>query len=451
MSPHDPAVATDRHERPVELLRDLIRFETVNPPGNERPCIEWLDDLLGAYGVETETYAADPDRPNLLARIPGGDAPPLLLYGHVDVVPVTGQEWTHDPFEAVLEGGFVWGRGALDMKGPLAMLLAAFLRVADAGEPPAGDLLFLAVADEESGGDEGLGFLVEEHPELFADVEYALGEFGGFSMDVGGVETYPIQVNEKQVCWLEATFRGESGHASLPTTGTATAAAGEFLASLEDTRLPVHVTPPVRAMLEALAAELPEEEAAGIRALTDPERTDATLEAMGDRGRMFDALLHNTASATMVHGGDKENVVPEEVTVFLDCRLVPGQEPADVIAELRAATALEAAADRGVDVDLEVVRYEPGPPDADLGLFGDLAAVIEDATDGVAIPFVLFGASDARHLARVDVQSYGFTPMQLGDLPFLELAHSGDERIPVETVGWGADRVYEAIRQYGEH
>lgn len=442
MGAEEAEVATDLHERPVDLLQELIRFETVNPPGNERACIEWIADILDVYDIDSETYATDPDRPNLLARIPGGDAPPLLLYGHVDVVPVTDQEWTHDPFAGVVEDGFVWGRGALDMKSGVAMLLATFLRFAVADDPPAGDLLFLAVSDEESGGDDGLRFLVEEHPELFADVEYALGEFGGFSFEFGGIETYPIQTNEKQVCWLEATFRGESGHASLPTAGTAVGKMARFLAALDGERLPVHITVTAEAMINAIADALDDEEQAVMyRALLDPDQTDAVLDAMGPEGRMLDAILHNTVNATMVHGGDKENVVPEEVTVFMDCRLVPGQEPPDVIAEIEAVTGVD-------DVDFEVIRFDHGPPEADLGLFDDLAAVLEDATDGVAIPLLMFGATDGRHLAAVDVQSYGFIPMQLGDLPFLGLVHSGDERIPVEAVDWGTERLVEAVRRY---
>jgi acetylornithine deacetylase/succinyl-diaminopimelate desuccinylase-like protein len=436
-------VETDVHGRPTELLQELIRFETVNPPGDERPCIEWIGELCAAYGIEYETYASDPDRPNLLAWIPGGDAPPLLLYGHVDVVPVEEEEWTHDPFAGVVDDGYVWGRGALDMKSGVAMFLSAFLRTAVADEQPAGDLLFLAVSDEEGGGDEGLGFLVEEHPELFADVEYALGEFGGFNFELGGVETYPIQVNEKQVCWLEATFDGQSGHASLPTADTAMGELAEFVGAVDGNRLPVHVTPAVETMIERLADAVPSEHAAELRGLLDPDRTDEILDRMDDDGRMFDALLHNTANVTQVRGGDKENVVPGEATAFLDCRLVPGQGPEDVVAEMQALT--------DADPEFEVVRYDPGPPDADLGLFEELADHLERATDdGVAVPFVMFAATDGRHLAEVGVQSYGYTPMQVGDLPFLDLVHSSDERIPVEAVEWGTDRVVDVIEEYGQ-
>lgn len=438
MTAHDPPVSTDVHEQPVELLRELIRFETVNPPGNECACIEWVAELLDAYGVAYETYARDPDRPNLHATLSGEGGPPLLLYGHVDVVPVTGQEWSHDPFDAVLEDGFVWGRGALDMKSGVAMFLATFLRLASEGAPP-GDVHLLVVSDEEGGGDDGLGWLVDEHPALFDGVEHALGEFGGYSLEIGGVETYPIQVNEKQVCWLEATFRGNSGHASLPTSETAMAKMAAFVDALDGARLPVHVTPPAAAMFEALADAVPAREQE-FRGLLDPARTDEVLDKLGEDGRSFDAILHNTANPTVIRGGDKENVVPEEVSLLLDCRLVPGQEPDDVIAELCELTGQEPA--------FEVRRFDPGPPSADLDVFELFGEVLERETGGVAVPLLMSGGTDGRHLSKVDVQSYGFTPMQLGELPFLDLIHSGDERIPAETVTWGTERVYEAVQAY---
>ena len=440
MEIHDPEVSTDMHERPVDILRELLRFETVNPPGDERACIEWIGELLDSYGIEYDTYARDPDRPNLSATVPGGDGPPLLLYGHVDVVPVTGQEWTHDPFEGVLEDDQVWGRGALDMKSGVAMYIAAALRFASADEQPPGDVHLLVVSDEEAGGDEGLAYLVDEHPELFADIDHALGEFGGYNLDIAGVEAYPIQVNEKQVCWLEATFRGNSGHASLPVEDTAMGKMASFVETVDAERLPVHVTPPAAQLVEGLADALPPAEAEQMRALLDPERTNEVLDEMDADSQTFDAILHNTANPTVVDGGDKENVVPEAVSVVIDCRLVPGQEPEDVMAELRTLT--------GLDPEFEVRRFDPGPSSADLDVFEELGAILEEATGGTAVPHLMPGATDGRHLAAVDVQSYGFTPMQVGDLPFLDLVHSGDERIPADAVEWGTDRVYEAVDRY---
>lgn len=433
------------HERPADLLGQLIQFETVNPPGDERECVEWIADRLADYGVDAETYAMDPDRPNLLARLPGGDAPALLLYGHVDVVPTTGQDWTHPPFSGLVEDGYVWGRGALDMKGGVSMMLSTFLRAAAEDVDLAGDLLLCIVSDEEGGGDHGAGFLVEEHPELFEDVEYALGEFGGFAAEIAGERFYPIQVNEKQVCWLRAIFRGEGGHGSRPREKSALSDMARAITAVSENRLPVRIVPTVEEMIEAIAAELPPEVDDEFRALLDPERTDEVLDALGEDGELFDAILHDTANPTVVRGGDKENVIPSEVSVTLDCRLLPGQGRSDIEAELREVIPDD------VDVEFETIRHEPFPAETDEGLFELLAGVLEDSDpDGTAVPYILPGGTDGRHLARVGVQSYGFTPLNLpADFEFMSLVHAADERMPIECLEFGAEAMYEAVVRYG--
>ena len=210
------------YERPAELLQRLIRFNTTNPPGNERQCVEWIGEVLREGGYETKILAKDPERPNLLARLEGrGEAPSLLLQGHVDVVSVQGQNWQHLPFEGKNIDGWVWGRGALDMKGGVAMMLSAFLRAKAEGFTPPGDVLLLVLSDEESGSDYGAKYLVEEHAELFDGVRYAIGEAGGFSLYVGRRRFYPIHVAEKQVCWLRAVLHGPGGHGRIDVGGRA--------------------------------------------------------------------------------------------------------------------------------------------------------------------------------------------------------------------------------------
>src|SRR3954447_26269817 len=184
MSEADHAALRDR---PAELLQRLIRFETVNPPGSERECVGWIESLLSEAGIETRILAADDERPNLIARLPGkGESAPLLLQGHVDVVPVSGQDWTRPPFAAEEADGFIWGRGTLDMKGAVAMMVAALLRAREQGLEPSGDVLLCVLSDEEAGGDCGAQFLVSEHADLFEGVRYSLGEFGGFTLHAGG-------------------------------------------------------------------------------------------------------------------------------------------------------------------------------------------------------------------------------------------------------------------------
>jgi acetylornithine deacetylase/succinyl-diaminopimelate desuccinylase-like protein len=307
------------YERPAELLQQLIRFDTTNPPGHERECVEWIDGVLRDGGYETKILAKDPERPNLLARLEGrGEVPPLLLYGHIDVVTVQGQNWQHLPFEGKNVDGWVWGRGALDMKGGVAMMLSAFLRAKAEGLTPPGDVLLLILSDEEGGGDYGAKYLVEEHARLFDGARYALGEFGGFTLYVGRRRFYPIQVAEKQVCWLRAVVRGPGGHGSLPMRGGAMAKLARLLKRLDRRRLPVHITPVARRFFETMAAASPFPTGTILRALLDPRLTDRTLALLRSKGRAFDPLLHNTVNATIVRGGEKINVIPSEVTVELD-------------------------------------------------------------------------------------------------------------------------------------
>ncbi len=427
----------------AELLSRLIAFDTTNPPGNERACIAWIDEQLRDLPCETRIVASDPERPNLIARITGrGQAPPLLLQGHVDVVSTAGQQWAVPPFEGRIADGHVWGRGALDMKGGVAMMLAAFIRAADPDAPPPGDVILCVLSDEEAGGDLGARFLVEEHPELFAGVRHAIGEFGGFSLSIAGRSFYPIMVAEKQLCWTRATIRGPGGHGSLPLRGGAMAKLGRFLETIDRRRLPVHVTPVVRQMVDAIAAALPGPAGAPLRLLLQPALTDRLLGVGGDALAMFDPLLHNTVNATIVHGGDKTNVIPAQIELELDCRLLPGFGPEDLLAELRPLA--------GDDIELEVFRYEQCPQTQDLVLFDSLAGVLRELDPGAKpMPLLLAGVTDARFFARLGIQTYGFLPMQLpADLRFIELIHAADERVPAATLEFGAGAISRVISRY---
>ena len=433
------------YERPAELLQQLIRFNTTNPPGNERECVKWIDELLRDGGYETKIFTKDPERPNLLARLEGrGEAASLLLYGHVDVVPVEGQNWQHPPFEGKNVDGWVWGRGALDMKGGVAMMLAAFLRAKAEGLTPPGDVLLLVLSDEESGGDYGAKYLVEEHAHLFDGVRYALGEFGGFTLYVGRRRFYPIQVAEKQLCFLRAVVRGPGGHGALPLRGGAMAKLARLLNRLDRRRLPVHVTPAARRFFETMAAASPFPTGTILRGLLDPRLTDRMLDLLRSKGRAFDPMLHNTVNATIVRGGEKINVIPSEVTVELDGRLLPGYTPTDVIAELRRLV--------GDEVEFEVVRHDPGPSaEPDMGLFDTLAGILREADpDGIPVPLLFPAITDGRFFSRLGIQTYGFLPMQLpADFNFNETVHAADERIPAEALDFGAAAIYKVLRRFG--
>jgi acetylornithine deacetylase/succinyl-diaminopimelate desuccinylase-like protein len=428
---------------PAELLQRLIRFDTTNPPGNERECVAWVERLCSDAGLETRVVAKDDQRPNLLARVRGrGEAPPLLLQGHVDVVTAVGQEWQHEPFSGELVDGEIWGRGALDMKGGVAMMLGATLALAEATEPPPGDVLLCVLADEENLSGYGARFLVEEHGELFDGIHHAIGEFGGALTHMAGLRAYPIQVSEKQICWTRVTIRGPGGHGSLRMRGGAMARLGQLLTTLDAARLPVHVTEVPRQMIETLASELPEGGRELADALLDPARTDATLDALGDQAALFDPVLHNTVNATIVQGGEKVNVIPSEIRLELDGRLLPGQSPDDLFSELRAL-----AGDDGLEFD---ANFEPGPEQADMSLLPLLSDVLTEADPGaVALPMLLPGVTDGRFFARIGIQTYGFLPMRLApEMRFMSLIHAADERVPADEIRWGAERIGEVIARY---
>jgi acetylornithine deacetylase/succinyl-diaminopimelate desuccinylase-like protein len=429
---------------PAELLQRLIRFDTTNPPGNETACIGFIDELLRGAGIPTTVVGRVPERANLVARLKGrGEAPPLLLYGHVDVVTTANQKWTHPPFDGKLVDGYVWGRGALDMKGPLTLFLAALLRAKAAGRDLPGDVILAAVADEENSGTYGARYLVEEHARLFDGVHYALGEFGGFPLDFGSQRFYPIMVAEKQTCWMLATIRGKGGHGSIPLRGQSMAKMGRFLTRLDRYKSPVHITPVVRQMVGQLAAGMGGVMGAAMRLLLNPRLTDLLLAQLGERGQTLYPLFHNTVSPTVVRCSEKVNVIPGQVEIELDGRLLPGFQPKDLLAELGAPGEGE--------VEFEVYQYEPGPPEPDMAQFDRLADVLKSLDpQGKPVPLLLSGVTDARFFARLGIQTYGFTPLKLPQaFNFLETVHAADERVPVEALEFGAQAVGMVIEGWG--
>jgi acetylornithine deacetylase/succinyl-diaminopimelate desuccinylase-like protein len=426
---------------PVGLLRDLIRFDTTNPPGNEEACVAHIESLLREHGIESERYEQVPGRPNLIARHAGTNGgPPLMLYGHVDVVTTANQQWTHPPFAGDLADGYVWGRGALDMKGGVAMCVSAFVAAHEAGSPT--PLVLVVLSDEEDGGDVGARFLAEEHAGAFGGARHALGEFGGVTQWIAGRRFYPIQVAEKQICWLRAHVRGPGGHAALGVKGSAMRRLGDVLRTLDRKQPPVHIIPVVRDWIEQMAAALPKPQALLLGRLLDPRTADLAVRALGPRGRTLGRVIRNTATPTIVHGGDKINVIPSDVELQLDGRLLPGQTPEDLIRELHGLV--------GSHVEFELVRHDPGPADADLSFYEPLAQILRELDPGgIPVPMLQPGVTDARFLSRAGVQTYGWLPLRLpNDFDMTPLIHAADERVPADALAFGVEAIGRAIDRY---
>jgi acetylornithine deacetylase/succinyl-diaminopimelate desuccinylase-like protein len=414
-------------DRCVALLQDLIRIPTVNRgndsrEGQERPAAERIADFLRDARLDPRLLEPEKGRTSVVARVKGtGDKAPLLLNAHLDVVEADAARWQHDPFRAVINDGYIWGRGAIDMKHMAAMsacVVALLARGAHEGKL-ARDVIFAGVADEEAGCAKGSLFLVNEHPDAVR-AEYALGEIGAFSTYLFGRAFYPIQVAEKGLCWVRATFEGEPGHGSMPDPESAVLKLGRAIARLGSRRLPQHPSAAASLILDWL--------------VRDP-----------DQRRTFAALLSNTATPTVVRAGGKTNVIPSRASVEIDGRTLPGQTTESFLEELR-----EALGPDGREARFEVMReLPPVETTANTPLFEHLAATLRrHEPASIPIPFMIPGFTDAKAYARLGTRCYGFSPVRFNpkdDVSFSRMYHGNDERVPVDGLAWGLRVLYEAV------
>ncbi|MCC6527383.1 MAG: M20/M25/M40 family metallo-hydrolase, partial [Polyangiaceae bacterium] len=415
----------------LALFKELLRADTTNPPGNERLAADVVVRVLEAEGIAFETREKEPGRTNVVARLRGsGKKGPLLLNGHLDVVPADRDKWRHDPFLADEAEGCVWGRGTVDMKNMVTMSLMTLVLLKRQGVALDRDVLFAAVADEEAGSRLGSEFLVTEHPELVR-ADYVLNEVGGHTLHMGDARFYPIQVAEKGICWFELTAEGEPGHGSMPHPKNAVVRLARAIAALGGTRLPQHVTPVVAEFLRALAARAPFPQNKLLPLVLSPSLAGFLLDRIAkqnlDQARGIDAMLRNTTSPTMLSAGSKINVLPSSASVQVDGRVVPGQSVASFLAEVQAVV--------GKDLALTVLHQHDGTVfPSDTPLFDAIRAVLaRHDPGGVAVPYMIPGFTDAFAYARLGAVCYGFSPVRLGpELNFTAMYHGHDERIPVD-------------------
>jgi acetylornithine deacetylase/succinyl-diaminopimelate desuccinylase-like protein len=333
------------------------------------------------------------------------------------------------------------------MKSGVAMMVAAFLRAKAEALVPPGDVVLAVLSDEEDGGSYGAKYLVENHADQFANIPYAIGEFGGFSFYIGKKKLYPIMVAEKQPCGVKATLRGPSGHPTAAFHGGTMAKLGKVLQQLDKSYLPVHITPATRLMIQTVSNTLPFPSNLALRQILKPKLTDRVLKLLGKQVEQFGPLLHNTVNASAIEGADNPSRIPDRIELSLVCVLLPGFGPDDIIAELRPII--------GQDIELEVVDtkwYEPAPAEPDMGFFSTLADILLEADPNCTpTPLLLSGCTDGRFLSRLGIQTYGFLPMKLPpDFRFWELTHAADERIPIESLTFGTDAIYKMLQRFGK-
>lgn len=424
-----PPAAAAPAEDPIGWLQGYLRIDTTNPPGNEAAAVAYLARILHRHGVATTTFVTAEGRTSLYARLDGRrDGEGLVLLHHVDVVPA-GEGWRREPFSGELVGGELWGRGALDVKGVGIAHLAAFLAAARAPRPPERDLVFLAVADEESGGVLGTGWLLEHHPELFAGVVAVIGEGGTARVRGGEVQWWGVEVAQKRPLWLEVRAEGRGGHASGINPHSASHRLIAALARMIDMPRRWRVTQPVRDYLAALA---PLHEGVMRRQFLDP---DAWVGPDGPRGPMLPGqpnLFLDTLQVTRVDVGDRINVVAEEAVAHLDVRLLPETDADDFLARARRAA--------GDQVTVEVLLAAPPVPPSptDHPAFRAIAAVL--GREAPVVPAFIAGFTDSRWFRERGIAAYGVTPFALeGEV--LGGIHGPDERIPVDELERGIARM----------
>jgi len=432
----------------VNNLIRLIQVESVNPPGNEEPAVLLVKEILESAGFPDDSITiveSAPRRANLVARLSGdGSQRPLLLTGHVDVVPVEREHWTRDPFSGEVHDDCIWGRGALDMKGFLAMYLQTFLLAYRRQLPLKRDLILAAIADEEAGFEHGSKFLVDEHRDLI-DAEYALNEGGAMTIHAAGKRLYPIQVAEKGACWLRMTAVGKPGHGSIPDPDNAVLQLSNALYRLGRAgHLPIHITPTLRQMLESLSSQLGFPLGTLLNLMKYPTIARLIVKLMkGDVGRIFVPILSNSVSPTILKAGQKANVIPSIAQADLDCRLLPGQTPEDAIREITTVI--------GDSVDLDVLFASTG---AEFSTQTPLYKVLDKATrtmdpKGITFPLMMPGATDAAEYKRAGITVYGFTPGILPEeFPLLSLAHGHDERIPITFIQTGLPALWQVVSEF---
>jgi acetylornithine deacetylase/succinyl-diaminopimelate desuccinylase-like protein len=424
----------------VEVVSRLIRFDTTNTgepetTQGEAECARWVAEQLAEVGYQPEYLESGaPGRGNVFVRLPGVDSSrgALLIHGHLDVVPAEAADWSVHPFSGAIEDGYVWGRGAVDMKDMVGMMLVVARHFKRAGIVPPRELVFAFVADEEHGGKYGSHWLVENRPDLFEGVTEAVGEVGGFSLTVprpdgGERRLYLIETAEKAIRWMRLSARGQAGHGSMINDQNAVTTLAEAVARLGRHQFPPVLTDSVVEFLGAISEET------GIS--FDPESSDleGTIEKLGPMARMLKAMLHDTANPTMLKAGYKANVIPATAEAVVDCRVLPGRE-----------AAFEAEVDEliGPDVTREWIRDLAAYETSFDGYLVEAmnGAVLAVDPDGRTVPYMLAGGTDAKAFARIGIRCFGFSPLRLPpELDFASLFHGVDERVPIDALKFGTE------------
>ncbi len=430
----------DELDTTARIARDLIRFDTTNYGGGksngETDAAEYVSAYLTGLGLSPELFESEPGRVSVVARVEGSDRskPALVVHGHTDVVPAQPDNWSVDPFGGVIKDGMLWGRGAVDMKNMDAMMLTSLADILGAGQQPSRDLVIAFFADEEAGGVLGSGYLVKNHPELFAGATEAISEVGGYSVTLNGTRAYLLQTGEKALVWVKLIARGTASHGSHVMRNNAVTKLAEAVAIVGRREWPVRLTDTTTELLGELARILE----------VDPQKVgpDEIALATGTTSRFIQASLRTTTNPTALTAGYKHNVIPDTAEALIDIRTLPGEEDA-VLAELAEMV--------GPDIEIVVLHRDIGLETAFSGpLVEAMTAALNEHDPGAPVlPYMLSGGTDNKALSLLGIKGYGFAPLKLPpELDFPAMFHGVDERVPLEALVFGRRVLGDLLLHY---
>ncbi len=440
-------------EEVTNLLSDLIQIDTTNPPGNETEAAKYLAKILDEEGFNCELFESAPGRGSVVTRIKGtGEKPNLLLLSHLDVVAANPKEWSVNPFRGVVKDGFVWGRGAIDMKSMTAMEVMVMKLLKRNNVQPKGDIILAATADEEKGGEAGAGWLVHNHPEK-VQTKYVINEGGGLAIPINGKNIFTIQTAEKGILWLKIIAKGKPGHGSVPgVADNAILRINKVVEKLGNYRSKISLVPTVKQFLDGIAKENKLVQQALSILLQNPAAGDQILDMLAQKDKAMAeevrAMLRMTIAPTIIHGGVKENIIPSECEAVFDCRILPGQNPPDAIKEIKGLLK---------DADLEKLEFEiiqasePSESPMDTPLYDQIVDILKEfQPNDSAAPTLLTGGTDSRFFRKIGSICYGFQPIR-ADMPYgeiLKTVHGIDERISTENLVFGTSVLYNVVERF---
>jgi acetylornithine deacetylase/succinyl-diaminopimelate desuccinylase-like protein len=433
-----PLDREELHAEVVEICQQLIRIPSVNygeGKGDEAAIAKKVVELLEEVGIHASIYESAPGRCNVIAKIAGQDSlrPGLVVHGHLDVVPVNADDWSVDPFAAEIKDGMIWGRGAIDMKNMVAMIIAVFRLWARKGITPPRDIVLAFFADEEAGSLFGSRWMVANHPEVFDNCSEAISEVGGFSVALSNNKRlYFIEAAQKGIHWIRLSAEGRAGHGSMMNPENALTRISEAVSAIGNYSWPQRYTKTVKTLFKKIA------EVTGKN--YDEKDLRPLLPEIGSMARMIGATLQNTANPTMLEAGYKANVIPQSAHAVIDGRFLPGLEN-ELNETIREIV--------GPDITIQTITHDIA---LEVDFEGDLVqamiqSIREFDPEGIPVPYLMSGGTDNKALSDLGIVGFGFSPLKLpADLDFMALFHGVDERVPVDGLKFGADVLENFLR-----